>query len=72
MALYAPSDVGKRVEIGAHLDDWMRGDRYGTIERVTRQSIHVRLDKSGRLIRFPFQGSHAGSVGWQSNLTIID
>ena len=33
-------------------DTWMRGDRFGTIERIGRKYIHVRMDKSGRLVRF--------------------
>ena len=72
MALLARSDIGKRVEIAPHLDEWMRGDRFGAIERVTRRSIHVRMDKSGRLLKFPFQGHSDHYVGWQSNLSLID
>lgn len=47
-----PSEMTQeRVEIPAHLDAWMRGDRYGTIEGYTRQGMaRVRLDKSGRII----------------------
>ena len=43
---------GDRVQIRPHHDIWMMGDRYGTIEKVARKYIHVRLDKSGRLWKF--------------------
>ena len=43
--------VGMRVELHPGMDAWMAGDRYGTIVKVTRQRIHVRLDKSGRTLR---------------------
>lgn len=46
-------EVGARVELDPCCDDWMRGDRYGTVVRVNRDindhiaSCLVRLDKSG-------------------------
>jgi hypothetical protein len=40
-----------RVQLAPHLDRWMMGDRYGEIVNVTRKSIHVHLDKSGKTIR---------------------
>lgn len=44
--------VGQRVQMATHTDAWMRGDRYGTVEKVGIKYVHVRMDKSGRLIRF--------------------
>jgi len=52
--------VGTRVEMHPATDEWMRGDRFGTVERVERtvrlagdpQRVFVRMDRSGRLIRF--------------------
>lgn len=34
-------DVGKRVEIPAHSNLWMRGARYGTVERVVDRSMSL-------------------------------
>ena len=47
--------TGKRVEYPSHTDTWMRGDRYGLVERDDtvgegRQIIHVRMDRSGKLM----------------------
>lgn len=41
----------RRVEIPAHFDSWARGDRFGAVVKVTRTHTHVRLDRSGRMIR---------------------
>ena len=43
--------IGMRVELAPHLDRWMMGDCYGEVVKVTRQRIHVKLDKSGSTIR---------------------
>lgn len=43
--------IGTRVEIPAHMDAWMRGDRYGVVESARRSDpgvVVVRLDKSRR------------------------
>lgn len=48
--------LGKRVQIPAYRDEWMRGDRYGDVEGIVRQNrglIWVRLDKSGKRIKVP-------------------
>lgn len=45
--------VGQRVQISPAYDAWMRGDRYGEIEKITAKTIHVRLDKSKRILRIP-------------------
>ena len=59
--------VGERVQLHAATDEWMQGDRYGTVigygrptafidtetkERGTVRPVRVRLDKSGRTRRF--------------------
>ena len=49
LADYAP---GVRVEAHPATDTWMRGDRYGTVESVGRKWVHVRMDRSGRVVRF--------------------
>jgi len=43
--------VGTRVEIHPRFDDWMRGDRFGTVVEVISRGerVRVRLDKSGNL-----------------------
>ena len=53
--------VGTRVELSPATDAWMQGDRYGEVvgygKRVyggyEAQPIRVKLDKSGRVRRFP-------------------
>jgi hypothetical protein len=42
-----------RIQLAPHLDDWMRGDRFGDVEGVTitrkgAVTLHVKLDKSGK------------------------
>ena len=48
-----------RVQIPAYTDRWMMGDRYGEIikiakrlDRLDREIAHVKLDKSGKVLRF--------------------
>ena len=43
--------VGQRVQISPAYDAWMRGDRYGEVVKVTPKSVHVKLDKSQRVLR---------------------
>lgn len=43
--------VGDRVELHPGTDAWMRGDRYGTVEKLGRKWVYVRMDKSGKLVR---------------------
>lgn len=43
--------IGKRVELHPATDQWIMGDRFGTVEKVGRKFLHVRMDKSGRLYR---------------------
>jgi hypothetical protein len=45
-----------RVQISPAYDLWMRGARYGTVERYSRdkQTAYVRLDKMpNKLLKFP-------------------
>jgi hypothetical protein len=56
----------KRVQIPAYTDRWMMGDQYGALVKVTLSKrlrdrwgdpveiAHVKLDKSGKLMRFIF------------------
>jgi hypothetical protein len=46
--------VGDRVQIPAWHDDWMRGDRYGTVVKSVSgsQTVHVLADKSGKTRRW--------------------
>lgn len=40
-----------RVEVPAWTDAWMRGDRYGRVVGNEGRILHVRLDKSGTILR---------------------
>ena len=46
--------IGDRVQLPAWHDDWMRGDRYGTVVKAIpgSQTVHVLADKSGRTRRW--------------------
>ena len=41
--------VGDRIQLPPHTDAWMMGDRYGTVVKVGRSIIHVKMDRSGRV-----------------------
>ena len=41
-----------RIQTHPATDAWMRGDRYGTVTKVGRTYVHVRMDRSGRTLRF--------------------
>lgn len=43
--------VGDRVQLLPHLDRAMAGDRFGTVEKVGRFYLHVRMDRSGTVYR---------------------
>jgi hypothetical protein len=45
--------LGRRVQVHPGCDCWMQGDRYGVVVKVGRRLIHVRMDRSGRVRRFP-------------------
>jgi hypothetical protein len=49
---------GDRVELHPGLDRWMMGDRFGTVERLGRLFVYVRMDRSGKTIKF-----HPSSIG---------
>lgn len=51
LAALASAYVGRRIELAPHRDEWMRGDRYGTILRVTSRGFVVKLERSGRTVR---------------------
>ena len=40
---------GDRVELHPGTDAWMSGDKYGVVEKIGRQYVHVRMQRSGRL-----------------------
>lgn len=42
----------QRVKTLPHTDAWMKGDRYGTVERIGRLYVHVRMDVSNKVRRF--------------------
>ncbi len=44
--------IGRRVQLHPATDRWMMGDRYGVIVKVGREYMYVKLDKSGKTIRF--------------------
>ena len=41
-----------RVQIPAWSDQWMQGDRYGVIVGWKGNIARIKLDKSGRIVRF--------------------
>ena len=45
-------NVGDRVESHPATDTWMRGDRFGFVEKIGTKYVHVKMDVSGRIIRF--------------------
>ena len=53
--------VGDRVQTHPATDAWMRGDRYGDVVRCSRGKVTVRMDRSGRTLRFA-----------EHNLTLVD
>lgn len=46
---------GPRVESHPATDAWIMGDRYGTVVKVGAAYVHVRMDRSGRVRKFPFR-----------------
>lgn len=43
--------VGDRVEMAAHTDAWMRGDRYAKVEKVGTKLVTLRFERSGSVSR---------------------
>jgi hypothetical protein len=44
--------AGDRVQLSPSTDAWMRGDRYGTVTGVGYKYVSVKLDRSGRTLRY--------------------
>jgi hypothetical protein len=44
--------VGTRVQAHPATDAWMMGNRYGEIVKVGSKLVHVKMDKSGKVLRF--------------------
>jgi hypothetical protein len=47
-----PFIAGQRVSAHPATSAFMKGDRYGVVERVGRALVHVRMNRSGRLLSF--------------------
>ena len=45
-------DIGTRVESHPATNAWIFGDRYGVVVKVGRKYVHVKMDRSGRVLRF--------------------
>lgn len=43
---------GDRVESHPATDAWIFGDRYGSVVVVGRKYVHVKMDRSGRTLKF--------------------
>lgn len=44
--------VGERVKAHPATDTFMRGDVYGNVVKIGRKVVHVKMDRSGRVLRF--------------------
>lgn len=42
--------VGDRIELAPHLDRWMMGDRYGEIVKIGGRFLHVRMDRTDKIV----------------------
>ena len=42
---------GDRVELHPATDLWMRGSRFGTVEKGASKYIHVRLDATNKVVK---------------------
>jgi len=47
-----PLEPGVRVQLHPATDAWMQGDRFGVVDHVGRFYVHVKMDRSGRMLRF--------------------
>jgi hypothetical protein len=58
MSMDEPNETVTRVMVPVWTDAWMSGDQYGTVmprtnvKRLRADISRVRMDKSGRLLRF--------------------
>lgn len=65
MPTLADFKSGDRVALHPATDLWMRGARYGTVDRVGGRWVYVRLDVTDRIVRLaPWALSPAAS--WRS------
>lgn len=55
-----PINVDDRVETHPATNAWIFGDRFGTVVKVGRKYVHVKLDRSGRTV--PFTPENIGRV----------
>jgi hypothetical protein len=46
-------EVNQRVQSHPATDCWMRGEKFGTVTQIGRKYIHVLMDRSGKVRRFP-------------------
>jgi len=44
--------IGDRVQTHPATDAWIFGDRYGNVVKIGRKYVHVRVDRSGRTLKF--------------------
>jgi hypothetical protein len=44
--------IGERVQLHPVTGAWMRGDRYGEVVKLGRLYIHVKMDRSHRVLKF--------------------
>jgi hypothetical protein len=49
--LLSDYNIGDRVELHPATDAWMAGDRFGTVEKIGRFYLHIKMDRSGRVRR---------------------
>ncbi len=47
----AECKAGQRIEISPSMDAWMQGDLYGEVVKLGRTRVHVRMDRSNRILR---------------------
>lgn len=43
--------VGTMVQLHPCTDQWMQGDRFGWIQRIKDGLVHVKMDRSKRMLR---------------------
>ena len=60
MSLTAGFEPGNVVQAHPATDAWMSGDRYGVVVKVGRLRVHVKMDRSGRTLRF-----HPENLIWE-------
>jgi len=44
--------IGQRIQTHPATDQWMMGDRYGEVVKIGRKYIHVKMDKTGKILKF--------------------